>query len=129
MAEIKYTQEQINELLKNKYVKNCTDKNITFTKECKLNALELEKQLVFRREIFERLWFPEYVYNSMIPTKSIDRWKRNIDKKGVIEENKWRTKKEKIDFNNMTKDEELEYLRAENAYLKELKKLLDWNYP
>lgn len=129
MREIKYTEEQITELLKNKYVKSCTSKNITFTKECKISALELEKQLVFRKEIFKMLWFPEYVFNSEIPTKSIDRWKRNIDKKWIIEENKWRPKKEKIDFNNMTLKQENEYLKAENAYLKELKKLLNWNYP
>jgi len=40
MAEIKYTNEQIAELLKNKYVKNCTNKNITFTKEFKLESIK-----------------------------------------------------------------------------------------
>lgn len=129
MRKIKYTQEQINELLKNKYVKSCTSKNITFTKELKEEALELEYKWIFRKEIFKNLWFPEYVYNSMIPTKSIDRWKRNLNKKWIIEESKWRKKKEKIDFNNMTLEEENEYLKAENAYLKELKKLIEWNYP
>ena len=29
----------------------------------------------------------------------------------------------------MTKDEYIEYLETENAVLKELKKMLDWNYP
>jgi hypothetical protein len=40
MAEIKYNTEQIKELLNNKYVKNCTPKNITFTKECKIEVLK-----------------------------------------------------------------------------------------
>ncbi len=129
MAEIKYSNKQRSELLKNKYVRNCTNKNITFTKECKIEALKLEKQWIFRKDIFQELWFPEYVYNSKIPTKSIDRWKRNINRKWIIEESKWRKKKEKFDISKMSKDEELEYLRAENAYLKELKKLVEWNYP
>jgi hypothetical protein len=55
MALIKYTEKQIVELLSNKYVKSCTHKNITFTKECKLKALELEKKMMFRKEIFEKL--------------------------------------------------------------------------
>jgi hypothetical protein len=29
----------------------------------------------------------------------------------------------------MTKDEYIEYLETENAVLKELKKLVDWEYP
>ena len=129
MAEIKYTETQIQELRNNKYVKNCTNKNITFTKECKLIALDLERQLMLRKEIFEKLWFPEYVSNSEIPTKSIDRWKRNINKNWIIEKIKWRPRKEKLDFNNMTKDEYIKYLETKLAVFEELKKYADWNFP
>lgn len=125
MREIKYTKEQIKELLANKYVKSCTTKNITFTKECKLEALKMEKQLIFRKEIFKKLWFPEYIVHSDIPTKSIDRWKRNVKLKWLIEKNKWRPKKEKIDFENMTLEQENEYLRAKLAYYEEIKKYID----
>jgi hypothetical protein len=40
MAEIKYNTKQIEELLNNKYVKSCTNKNISFTKECKIEVLK-----------------------------------------------------------------------------------------
>ncbi len=129
MWEIKYNNEQIKELESNKYVKSCTNKNINFTKECKIKVLELNKKWIFTKEIFQSLWFPEYVFNSKIPSKSLDRWKRNIKIKWLIEENKWRKKKEKFDVSKMSKDEYIEYLETENAILKELKKLIDWEYP
>lgn len=129
MWEIKYNNEQIKELKSNKYVKSCTNKNINFTKECKIKVLELNKKWIFIKEIFQSLWFPEYVFNSKIPSKSLDRWKRNIKIKWLIEENKWRKKKEKFDVSKMSKDEYIEYLETENAILKELKKLIDWEYP
>ena len=66
MALIKYTEDQIQELLQNKYVKSCRSKNITFTKDCKIEAIKLEKTNWNRREIFEILWFPEYVFNTKI---------------------------------------------------------------
>ena len=129
MWEIKYNNEQIKELESNKYVKSCTNKNINFTKECKIKVLELNKKWIFTKEIFQSLWFPEYVINSKIPSKSLDRWKRNIKIKWLIEENKWRKNKEKFDVSKMSKDEYIEYLETENAILKELKKLIDWEYP
>lgn len=128
MAEIKYTNQQTEELLKNKYVKSCTNKNISFTKECKIEVIKQSNNWIFYKDIFKNFWFPEYIINSEIPRNSLNRWKKNI-KKWELELKNWRPKKEKVDFNNMTLEQENEYLRAENAYLKELKKLLDWNYP
>jgi len=129
MALIKYTEEQIRELLLNKYIKSCTSKNITFTKECKLEALRLEKINWNRKKIFELLWFPKYVFNTGIPTKNIDRWKRNIKSKWVIEEKKWRKIKENLDFSKMSKDEYIAYLEAKILLSEELKRLDSWKYP
>jgi hypothetical protein len=41
MTKIKYISSQILELLKNKYVKNATQKHVIFTKECKKEAIKL----------------------------------------------------------------------------------------
>lgn len=128
MAEIKYNEKQIKELKTNPYIKNCTSKSIIFTKYCKLKALELDKKWVFYREIFKQLWFPEYIFNSRIPSLSLDRWKRNIKLKWKIEETKWRKKKEYIDTSKMTKDEYIEYLEAKLALMEELKKLNNSGY-
>lgn len=127
MAEIKYNTEQIKELLNNKYVKNCTPKNITFTKECKIEVLKQWKEWIFYRDIFRNIWFPEYIVNSKIPERSYNRWKRN-DKKWVIENKKWR-KKTEYDPSKMTKDEYIEYLEMKLAIVEELKKIDSWNYP
>lgn len=125
MSEIKYNETQIQELLNNKYVKNVTKKSITFSLECKAETVKLAKKYMSSREIFKKLWFPEYIVNSKIPEKSLDRWKRNLNKKWVIEEKKWRPKLEKIDFDNLTKDQYIEYLETKLAYYEEMKKYID----
>jgi hypothetical protein len=59
MALIKYTETQIEELKKNKYVKSVTSKNINFTLECKLEVVKLSKQGILHRDIFIKL-SPKY---------------------------------------------------------------------
>lgn len=129
MAEIKYRKEQIIELLRNKYVKSCTNKNISFTKEFKIELIKQSDNWMFYKDIFKNFWFPEYIINSEIPRNSLNRWKRNINKKWIIEENKWRKKKEMLDISKMNKDEYIEYLEAKLAIVEELKKIDLWNYP
>lgn len=118
MALIKYNETQIDELKKNKYVKNATNKNINFTLECKLEVLKLSNKWMFYRDIFKKLWFPEYILNSKIPERSYNRWKTK-SKNWNIEDKKWRPKKEKVDFDNMTLEQENEYLRAKLALYEE----------
>jgi len=48
MQKIIYNESQIKELNANKYVKNCSEKYITFTLECKIEVLkQLEKWIYF----------------------------------------------------------------------------------
>lgn len=129
MAEIKYTKAQMEELRANKYVKSLTQKYITFTDEFKIRAIELDKRYFLPREIFKEFWFPNYIINSEIPSESLKRWRRLSKSEKLVWRKKWRPKKEKIDFENMTKDEKIEYLETENAYLKELYKYKHWKYP
>ena len=124
MTKSIYNKVQIDELKNNKYVKNVTEKHIVFKKECKIKAIELSKKYISSKEIFKKLWFPEYVINSDIPKSSLSRWKRNINKKWVIEEKKWRPIVEKIDFDNMTLEQENEYLRTKLAFYEEMEKYL-----
>jgi len=123
MAGIKYSDAQMQELRNNKYVKNVTEKSITFSLECKTEVLKLSKRWIFYTEIFKKLWFPEYIINSKIPERSYHRW-NNKYKNWLLEDKKWRPKKKQIDFENMTKDEELEYLRTKVAFLEEVEKLM-----
>lgn len=124
MTEIKYNKAQIDELKAIKYVKNVTSKHIIFTRECKLKVLRLSEKWIFYREIFKNLWFPEYVLKSEIPRNALIRWSKNM-KNNEIEQKKWRPKKDKIDFDNMTKDQYIKYLEAKVSYLEEIKKYID----
>lgn len=124
MTVIKYTEANIKELLKNKYVKSCTSKNVNFTLECKKQAILLNNKWLTTKEVFEKLWFPKYIINSNIPWSSINRWRKN-KKKWNIEEQKWRPKGNKVDFNNMTQEQYIEYLETKLAYYEEMKKYIN----
>ena len=132
MSKIIYTESQIKEIELNKYVEKCTTKQIRFTNECKVEVLKLADKGLFHREIFNILWFPEYVTKSNVPWRTYTRWK-NIKKTNwliwLIWAKKWRPTKEKKDINKMSSEEKIEYLETENAYLKELHKTAYWHYP
>lgn len=49
MAEIKYSETQIEELKQNKYVKDCTQKYITFTDEFKILVLKWVQKWKYHR--------------------------------------------------------------------------------
>lgn len=132
MSKQEYSIAQIKELLKNPNVKKCSSKYITFNDNFKLLALDLDKTWIIPKDIFKKLWFPEYIINSEIPWRSLKRWRFKMKHKWFSvfnETKKWRKNKEKFDISKMTKDEELEYLRTKVAVLEELKKLVDWEYP
>jgi len=119
MRKIIYTESQIKELNANKYVKNCSEKYITFTLACKIEVIKQLEKWIYFRDIFKKLWFPEYVYNKEIAKNTVKRWRKN-KLEWKIESQKWRIKKEKIDFNNMTIEQENEYLKAKLALYEEL---------
>lgn len=132
MSKIIYTESQIKEIELNKYVEKCTIKQIRFTDKFKIELLKLADKWLFYREIFDTLWFPEYVTKSNVPWRTYTRYK-NIKKTNwllwLIWTKKWRPLKEKIDINKMTLEEKNIYLETENAYLKELHKTAYWHYP
>lgn len=132
MSKQEYTKEQIKELENNLSVKKCSEKYITFTDEFKTKAIELNKKWYVSKEIFIKFWFPEYIICSQVPWESLKRWRFKAKHEWISSLNntkKWRKKKEYFDVSKMTKDEYIEYLETENAVLKELKKLVDWEYP
>lgn len=104
MAEIKYSKEQIEELLNNKYVKDCTSKYISFTDEFKIKVLELDNKWIYHRKIFEDFWFPEYIFKSNVVNRSLWNWRHKLKNKwlyGLVKNKKWRKKKENIDISKM----------------------------
>ena len=132
MAGIKYSKKQVEELLKNKYVKDCTQKYISFTDEFKIKVLELDNKWIYHRKIFKELWFPEYICISDVVNRTLRNLRHNVKTKWkdfLLESKKWRKKVENVDINKMTLLEQNEYLKTENAVLKEMYKLKYWKYP
>ncbi len=130
MTNIKYTQKQIEELKKNQYVEDCSKSYITFTNKWKYKAINLWESWLKCKDIFRKLKLPEYIINSLIPTRSLNRWKRIINNKGKNAFNnskKWRKKGyKKINTENMSKDEYIDFLQTKIIYLEKAKKLLEW---
>ncbi len=132
MAEIKYNKAQIKELKMNKYVKDCTDKYLTFTDEFKIKVIKLDAKWVYHRQIFFDCWFPDYVWNTGLVPRIVWNWRFKFKNKWLpwlIWTKKWRKKWEKKDISKMTKEEYIIYLETKNAYLKELYKTAHWHYP
>ena len=132
MSKIIYTNSQIEELESNIYVEKCTTKQIRFTNEFKIELLKLSDKWIFYREIFKKLWFPEYVINSKVPWISFTRMKNIFKNKWLvwlIWAKKWRPVKEKVDISKMSLIEKNNYLETENSYLKEIHKIAYWYYP
>jgi len=132
MTKIIYTESQIKEIQVNKYVEKCRTKQIRFTNECKVEVLKMADKWLFYREIFDILWFPEYVIFSKVPGISYTRWKNIRNKNGLIWliwTKKWRPIKEKTDISKMTLKEQNEYFKTKVAYLEELHKTAYWHYP
>ena len=132
MARIKYVAEQIKELKNNKYVKDCTEKYITFTDEFKIKVLKWVKRWEYHRQIFYDCGFPDYVWATDLVPRIVGNWKHKFKNKGlewIIWTKKWRKKAEKIDISKMTKEDQIEYFKAEVAYLKELYKQAHGHYP
>ena len=132
MATIKYNQTQIEELKMNKYVKDCTEKYITFTDEFKIKVLKWEAKWVYHRQIFYDCGFPDYVWNTDLVPRIVWTWRFKMKTKWLewlIWTKKWRKKWEKIDISKMTKDEYIIYVEARSEYLNELYKSAHWHYP
>jgi len=130
MSKTLYTEAQKEELLRNKYVLRCTNKHVTYTKECKYKAVTLCNKGLTSKEIFMRLWLPKFIINSDIPRKAVSRWKLIIKerwKEWFEKSTRWR--KKHIDFSNMSKEEYIKYLETEVAYLKELNSSIKLEYP
>lgn len=133
----KYNKIQIEELSNNPYVLKCGKTWITFSKECKLEAVKLWNNWISTKRIFKDFWFPEYVVDDIIPKNSVCRWNKQyllhwedafwkLSKRWKKLGFKW---KKKLNINKLTNDELIEYYKTENAYLKELIKEKHWFYP
>ncbi len=122
MTNIIYSDEQILMLSNNPYIHTCSAKYITFTPECKKEAVRLyDHEWLSPKRAFETLGFPDFMVQSTFPKDSIKRW-RKIAKARWIEwlhgKKRGRKKKERS-IEDMTPKDRMEYLEAKVAYLEQ----------
>ena len=128
MSKNTFTEQEILELSKNKYIKNVTSKGITYSNEFKLQFIAEYETGKTSRRIFEDAGFDV----NIIGFKRIDsaslRWRNAYKKKGVLglEDtralNSGRTLNRELTIEEVLakKDAEIEYLKAELELIKKL---------
>lgn len=127
MSKIIFTNEEIEELKKNKYVKHVSEKNITYSDEFKQHFIDEKSKGKGPTRIFIESGFNPYVIGS----KRIDGFNTRINNK--IKNNESlddsRGKKsigrpKKVNNKEMTDKEKIEQLKHENLMLKAENELL-----
>ena len=129
MSKRRLTEEQINEISKNKNVARCSDKAISYNKDFKIRAVKLyQENGMPANQIFKEAGFNLDVIGREVPKDLLYDWTRIFKTKGadglLIEargkgkgggrpKSKWLTKKEQIKY----LETQVAYLKAENDFL------------
>ncbi len=132
MTNILYTDEQVMLLRANDYVKSCSQRHCTYTDQCKIEALKLDNQWWYFRDIFRHLGFPDFFVSSKAPKQTIKNWRHALRTRwlsNMLQSKRGRKKKEVQDISCMNKDEYIAYLEAKTAYLEELQRMMPWHDP
>ena len=128
MSKIKFTDKQVLELSKNMYVKNVSNKSITYTNEFKIHFIAEYNNGKTPKEIFTNAGFDINV----IGVKRIEcasfRWRKSYEKDGVLGlddsrfNNSGRPRKRELTIDEILarKNAEIEYLKAELELIKKL---------
>lgn len=129
-----FNQEQIKELLRNKNVKRCSSKSITFNSNFKLKAVKKYYDNGYSsRIIFEEAGINLKIIGNNKAKDCLARWRKIYNKKGrkeLIKENRGGSCNKKIKIEFKDKEEEIDYLKtkidylnAENSFLAQLRGL------
>ena len=134
MSKILFTEEEIQELKKNKFVKNVTEKSITYSDEFKQHFIEEKNNGKGPTRIFIECGFNPYVLGGTRIDHFNMRMMNKIKNKEPFDDNRGkkstgRPKKTNIkELNDKEKIEQLEHenliLKAENELLKKMEFLI-----
>ena len=128
MSKKIFSDKEIKELSKNKYVKNVTEKGITYTNEFKLFFIAEYEPGKSPRKIFEDAGFDIDIIGIKRVECSSFRWRKSYKDKGVLGLEDTRILKSGRTLNreltleeiSAKKDAEIEYLKAELELVKKL---------
>jgi len=128
MSKRIFSEEQINELLRNQNVESCSDKSISYQKDFKVEAVKKYQEGFLPIEIFKNAGFKIDIVGRETPERCLHRWRKVFKDKGIKElsvETRGRGKgggRPKVNWSN--EKEKIKYLETENAYLKEENRFL-----
>ena len=128
MSKKIFSEKEINELSKNKYVKKVSQKGITYTNEFKLHFIAEYEMGKTPRQIFQDAGFDIQVIGIKRIECASDRWRKSYKEKGVLGLddkrvlNSGRTLNRELTLEEILakKDAEIEYLKAELELVKKL---------
>lgn len=120
MSKKLFTQEEINILKNNKYVKNVSEKAITYTNELKKEYINLITSGNSKREAFTKLGFDIDIlgYDRIEGFFNRMKYKIKNDKSYEDAREKNSGRKKKVIFEELSESEQIEYLKHENLMLK-----------
>jgi len=129
MSKKLFTEQEIEIIKQNKYVKRVGPKGITYTDEMKQYAISLSEKGMFSTEIFEKARFDLAIIGRIRARKSLGRWKNSYKEQGVsgLQDSR-KGKSGRPLERELSLEEENERLRAKNKFLEvqlELQKKLD----
>lgn len=128
MSKKTFSSAQIKKLSKNKYVKNITEKGITYTNEFKMHFIAEYEIGKTPRQIFENAGFNIDIVGIERVKSSSRRWRKSYNDKGVMGLDDTRTLNSGRTINReltleqilAKKDAEIQYLKAELELVKKL---------
>lgn len=87
MSKIIFSDNEVKNLIKNKYVKNVTNKAITYTDEFKEKLVfETENYKKFPRQVFEECGFNIEIIGKARIEKAAYRWRKQFKKLGQLKD-------------------------------------------
>ena len=125
-----HSNEEINSLSKNPYVKRCSAKSITYTYEFKKKAVEQYNKGIGSKEIWKRAGFDISKWRKTYAKDCIKDWKIIVKKKGFegLMETRGKESTGRIKTKGLTDSDKIKrlelqvkYLKAENDFLAKLR--------
>ena len=89
MSKILFTDAQVKKLRKNKWIKNITNKGITYTDEFKYKLVkECENYIKFPQDVFRECGIDPEIVGERRYANAADRWRKQLKKTGEIKDSR-----------------------------------------
>lgn len=124
MSKKIFSNEEIKILKTNKYVKNISEKGITYTTEFRKEYINLITSGNTKKQSFKKLGFNPEILGEKRMQSFHDRMKSNIKNNKSIEDTRSTNSGRRKNIDNLSEKEQLEYLKQENLMLKAENELL-----